>query len=223
MTASLLVFLASSRSIACLLHRAFAVQSFCHLTLVIAVIGCVFRWWLVNQMLQQLNAQFDHVCSFGLWCRRLLTISLLVRGVQILHHGDDGFGIVYFVVQVLGFDLELCLRHLRSPCILCGVGDIGGDHETLHVVVESDAVCDGLCNCGGEFFMICCGPLSPIKVLRHNVHHHMPGRCCGWPFSSTCEGAKKMMELILINRSEVRSICCAKDWVGDLCADAQDE
>ena len=99
MTASLLVFLASSRSITHLFHRAFTVQYFRHRNLVVAVGGYGVGWWLLHQLLQPLDAQADHVFSFAVfWHRLLLNIALLVRGGQILHHVDDGVGIVYLVV-----------------------------------------------------------------------------------------------------------------------------
>ena len=208
MTASLIVFIASSRSISRLLHWAFAVQHCWHRTIVIAVIGCVFRWWLLNQLLQPLDEQVDHVCSFtGLWRRHLLMILLLVRSGLIIHHVDNGVGIVYFVVQVIGLDIALCLRQIRYPCLLCGVGNIGGDHETLHDVVELDAVGGGLCDCGEEIFEICCDTLLSIKCRCHHVHHNLSDRCCGWSFGSTHDGAEHLMERILMDRSEVRSIC----------------
>ena len=100
MTASHLVFLTSSCSIARLLHQDFDVRRCRHHTLAVAVDGCVVGWWwLLHQLLQPLNAQVDHVCSFAVFLRRrLLTIALLVRSGQILHHVDDGFGIVDLVV-----------------------------------------------------------------------------------------------------------------------------
>ena len=193
-TASLLVFLVSSLSIARLIRRAFDVRRCRHRTFFIVVGGCLFEWWLFNKLLQPFDVQVDHVCSFtGLWRRRLLKISFHVRIGQILHHVDNGFGIVYFVLKVLGLDIALCLRQIRALCMLCSVGKIGGDNKPLHVVVKWDAVGGGLCDCGGETFMIFCGALSPIKDHCHHVHHHLHDRCCGWSFSSTCDEAEQPM------------------------------
>ena len=116
-------------------------------------------------------------------------------------------------------DFALCLHQIRSPCLLCCLGDIGGDHHPIHVVVELEAVGSGLCDCGGELFEICCGTLLSIKCRCHHVHHHMPDRCCVWSFGATRDGAEQLMERILIDHYEIRSIFCAKDWVGDLCSD----
>ena len=115
----------------------------------------------------------------------------------------------------------MCLRQIGSPRLLYGVGEIGGDHEPLHIVVESDAVGDGLRDGGGEFLEVCCGALLSVEGSRHHVDHHLPDRCCGWSFGFTLDGAEQLMERILINRSEVQSICCANNLVGDLRADNQ--
>ena len=56
MTASPLVFLASSRLVTRFSHRAFAVGRCSHHTLVIAVSGGVVGWWLLHQLLQHINA-----------------------------------------------------------------------------------------------------------------------------------------------------------------------
>ena len=86
---------------------------------------------------------------------------------------------MYLVVEVLGLDFVMYLRQLGAPRLLYGVGDIVGDYEIIHVIVESDAVGGGLRDGGGEFLEVCCGALSSIEGRCHHVNHHLPYRCCG--------------------------------------------
>ena len=41
----------------------------------------------------------------------------------------------------------------------------------------------------------------------------------GSPPPPPLDGTEQLMELIFIDRSEVRSICCAEDRIGDFCAE----
>ena len=104
---------------------------------------------MLYQFLQPLDTQIYHVgCLAVFWRRRLLEIALFVCCCQINHNVDDQIGIMYLIVQVLCLDLALCLRHFRTPQLLCGMGNIGRDDEALRVVMEPDSVCGGLCNGG---------------------------------------------------------------------------
>ena len=97
------------------------------------------------QLLQPLDAKIYHVGSLAVfWRCRLLAIALFVCRCQITHHIDYRINIVKLIVKLFCLDLALCLRQFRTPCLLCGVGDIGCDDESLHVVMESDAVYGGL-------------------------------------------------------------------------------
>ena len=99
--------------------------------------------------------------------------------------------------------------------MLCGVGNIGGDHDPLRILVETDDVGGSLHDDGGEFFKVCYGAISPVQGRRTHVDHHLPDRCCGWSFMSTLDDADQLMEIILIYSSDIQSICCEKYRVGD--------
>ena len=114
--------------------------------------------------------------------------------------------------------LRCAFRQLVTPRMLYGVGDVGGDYKPLNVVVDSDAVSDSLRDGGGEFLQVCCGTLLPIEGRCHNVDHHLPDRFYGWLFGSPFDSDEQLVDLIFIDRSEVWSICCAEDWIGELCA-----
>ena len=148
-------------------------------------------------------------------CRRLV-IALFVCCCQINHHVDDRIVIMYPIVQVLRLDLDLCFRQFRTSQLLRGVGNIGRDDKSLHVVMEPDAVCGGLGNGGQELLEVCRSTLAPIKGRRHDVNHHILNGCCGWPLSSSLDGAEKLVQVVSVNCPKIRSVRCAEDQISDL-------
>ena len=90
------------------------------------------------------------------------------------------------------------------------------DDQLFHIISEFYAVCGGFCYCRGKFFKVGGGAFLTIELCLHHIHHHMPDCCDRWLFGSVGDYADQLVESVLVDRSEIRSVCRSEDGFCDV-------
>ena len=115
------------------------------------------------------------------------------------------------IVEVFWFYLALRFRQFGSLKLLHGVCHICRDDEAFHIIMKPHAICGGLRNGRQKLFEVCRGAFAPVKGRRHDVHHRLSDRCCRRALGSSLDGAEELMQVVLVDCSKTRSICCAEE------------